>query len=112
MFWGPGVFGYGTALLWGSYSKDQPIEGVLQHRRRSRVRRPSAASPIRRSRRALSGFSAAHANIWVQYAGSTKWEQAPMEPQSGGADFGFLLVRRAGRCAVLRGSGRHQVRYV
>src|SRR5579862_4523225 len=23
MFWGPGVFGYGTALLWGSYPKDQ-----------------------------------------------------------------------------------------
>jgi len=26
MFWGPGVFGYGTALLWGSYSKDQPVK--------------------------------------------------------------------------------------
>src|SRR3984885_5569222 len=24
MFWGPGFFGYGPALLWGSYSKDQP----------------------------------------------------------------------------------------
>jgi hypothetical protein len=26
MFWGPGVFGYGTSLLWGSYSKDQPVK--------------------------------------------------------------------------------------
>src|ERR1019366_1816610 len=26
MFWGPGVMGYGTALLWGSYSKDTPVK--------------------------------------------------------------------------------------
>ena len=26
VFWGPGIFGYGTALLWGSYSKDSPVK--------------------------------------------------------------------------------------
>ena len=33
MFWGPGVFGYGTSLLWGSYSKDQAVQAFLQHHR-------------------------------------------------------------------------------
>src|SRR6202167_3409108 len=31
MFWGPGVFGYGTSLLWGSYSKDQAVRPGLSN---------------------------------------------------------------------------------
>jgi hypothetical protein len=30
MFWGPGVFGYGTSLLWGSYSKSEAIPPVFR----------------------------------------------------------------------------------
>ena len=91
MFWGPGILGYGTALLWGSYSKDSPTKAYY-----SIAVQPGSKTIRRRSDQEitarLSGFSAAHANVWVQYAGSAKFEQAAMEPQSGSADFGFLLV--------------------
>ena len=44
MFWGPGVFGYGTALLWGSYPKDSTVKPFYSITV-SPARRPSAARP-------------------------------------------------------------------
>src|SRR5580698_4766395 len=92
MFWGPGVFGYGTSLLWGSYSKDQPIKPFY-----SITVQPGSKTIRRKSDQQISatlgGFTSAHANVWVQYASASKWEEAPMEPLSGNAGFGFLLVR-------------------
>ena len=92
MFWGPGVFGYGTSLLWGSYSKDQPIKPFY-----SINVQPGSKTIRRKSDQQISatlgGFTSAHANVWVQYASASKWEEAPMEPLSGNAGFGFLLVR-------------------
>src|SRR5580698_5353323 len=92
MFWGPGVFGYGTALLWGSYSKDQaskPFYSIAVQPGSRTIRRKSDQEITA----SLSGFSASHANVYVQYAGSSKWEEAPMQPQSAGPGFAFLLVR-------------------
>src|ERR1700722_7970600 len=92
MLWGPGVLGYGTALLWGSYSKDAPIKPFY-----SIAVQPGSKTIRRKSDQmisaSLSGFTSAHANVWVQYANSTKWEEAPMQPQSSGPGFAFLLVR-------------------
>src|SRR5579862_1916082 len=92
MFWGPGVFGYGASLLWGSYSKDQPVKPYY-----SITVEPGSKTIRRKSDQqitaTLSGFTTAHANVWVQYASSSKWEEAPMEPLSGNAGFAFLLVR-------------------
>ena len=79
MFWGPGVFGYGTSLLWGSYPKDQPVKPFY-----SITVQPGSKTIRRKSDRdhdrASQGFTAAHANVWVQYASSSKWEEAPMQP--------------------------------
>src|SRR5580658_1197278 len=91
MFWGPGVFGYGASLLWGSYSKDQPVKPFY-----SITVQPGSKTIRRKSDQQISatlgGFTTAHANVWVQYASSSKFEEAPMEPLSGNAGFGFLLV--------------------
>src|SRR5580704_18191380 len=92
MFWGPGVFGYGTSLLWGSYSKDQPVKPFY-----SITVQPGSKTIRRKSDQmvsaSLTGFSSAHANLWVQWANSSKWEETPMQPQSSGPGFAFLLVR-------------------
>ena len=92
MFWGPGVFGYGASLLWGSYSKDQPVKPFY-----SITVQPGSRTIRRKSDQqitaTISGFTTARANVWVQYASSSKWEEAPMEPVSGSSGFGFLLVR-------------------
>src|SRR5580693_2272502 len=92
MFWGPGVFGYGTSLLWGSYSKDQaakPFYSITVQPGSKTIRRKSDQQVTA----SLSGFTSSHANVWVQYANSSKWEEAPMQPQSSGPGFAFLLVR-------------------
>src|ERR1700733_14463927 len=64
MFWGPGVFGYGTSLLWGSYSKDQPIKPFY-----SITVQPGSKTIRRKSDQQISatlgGFTSAHANVWV-----------------------------------------------
>ncbi len=92
VFWGPGVFGYGASLLWGSYSKDTPLQPFY-----SISVQPSSKTIRRHSDQlvsaTLSGFTSSHASVWVQWANSSKWEEAPMEPQPSGPGFAFLLVR-------------------
>src|SRR5580692_1441624 len=88
MFWGPGVFGYGTSLLWGSYSKDQaakPFYSIAVQPGTKTIRRKSDQEITA----SLTGFSSAHANLWVQWANSSKWEETPMQPQSSGPGFAF-----------------------
>ena len=92
VFWGPGVFGYGTQLLWGSYSKDgssKPVFSISVQPGSKTIRRKSDQMVSA----SLSGFSSSHANLWVQWANSSKWEETPMQPQSSGPGFAFLLVR-------------------
>ena len=90
MFWGPGVFGYGTALLWGSYPKDQNSKSYYN------IAVQPGSKTIRRKTDVivgakLSGFLANKASIFVQYASGNKWEEAPMQPEPGGPGFAFLL---------------------
>src|SRR5580704_1693726 len=67
MFWGPGVFGYGTQVLWGSLPKGAPTTGVYSVavdpgsktvRRRSDV--PVTAN--------LTGYTSPKASLWARYA--------------------------------------------
>ena len=68
-------------------------QGVLQHQSvqpgSKTIRRQSDQEITAQSER----FPRRTPMSWVQYAGSAKWEEAPMQPQSGGPGFGFLLVR-------------------
>ncbi len=90
MFWGPGVFGYGTSLLWGSYPKDQaskPFYSISVQPGNKTVRRKSDVVISAK----LTGFLSSKANVFVQYASAAKWEEAPMQPEPGGPGFGFML---------------------
>ena len=49
MFWGPGIFGYGTALLWGSTPKEQ-LKAFLQHECRTGIEDHPAQERSRRHR--------------------------------------------------------------
>ena len=90
MFWGPGVLGTGTALLWGSYPKDgsKAIYSVTVEPGSKTIRRKTDQLISAH----LNGFTASKASVFVRYASSAKWEEAPMEPLKGGAGFGYQLV--------------------
>ena len=91
MFWGPGVFGYGTQVLWGSLPKNSATTGVY-----SVTVDPGSKTVRRRSdlpvTAHLQGFTAPKASLWARYASSGKWEEAPMQVQNGGAGFSFIFV--------------------
>jgi len=95
MFWGPGVLGNGTQLLWGSYPKDsaKPLYSITVEPGSKTIRRRTDVIVTAQ----MNGFTAAKATVSVKYASSGKWEQAPMESQKGGAGFGFYVCRSAGR---------------
>ena len=91
MFWGPGVFGYGTQVLWGSLPKSSATIGVY-----SVTVDPGSKTVRRRSdlpvTAHLMGFTASKASLWARYASSGKWEEAPMMAENGGSGFGFTFV--------------------
>ena len=63
MFWGPGVLGTGTALLWGSYPKDAASKAVYS------ISVDPGTKTIRRKSdqlisAQLSGFTASKASLW------------------------------------------------
>ncbi|MGD1070335.1 MAG: hypothetical protein ABSB15_09350 [Bryobacteraceae bacterium] len=90
MFWGPGVLGTGTALLWGSYPKDasKAIYSVTVEPGTKTIRRKTDQLISAH----LNGFTSSKASLFVRYASSAKWEEALMEPLKGGSGFGYLLV--------------------
>lgn len=94
IFWGPGVLGYGTSLLWGKYSKgskELPFYSVSIEPGSKTVRKHSDI-PIGAR---LNGFAASKANIYVQYASSAgKWKKrpcsrSPAAPASGSCSSAF-----------------------
>src|SRR5580692_6443539 len=91
MFWGPGVFGYGTQVLWGSLPKNAATVGIY-----AVTVDPGSKTVRRRSdlpvTAHLQGYTAAKASLWARYASSGKWEEAPMQVQNGGAGFAFTFV--------------------
>jgi len=89
-----GLFGTGAQLLWGSYPKDgvnRPLYSITVEPGSKTIRRKSDQMITA----SLGGFTSSKASVFVQYASSSKWEEAPMQPQNSGPGFAFLLVRVA-----------------
>jgi len=91
MFWGPGVFGYGTQVLWGSLPKTTATAGVysVSVDPGSKTVRRRSDMPVTAH---LAGFTASKASLFARYSSSPKWEEAPMLAENGGAGFGFTFV--------------------
>ena len=87
---GPGFMGYGTALLWGGYPKEdrKPIYSIRVDPGSRRIRRRSD-QVINAS---LSGFTSNKVSVFARYASSTKWEEAPMQPQPHSSNYSFLFA--------------------
>lgn len=87
---GPGFLGYGTSLLWGALPKSgiAPFYDIAVQPGDHLVRRRSDQLVTAR----LIGFEAPHVTVFARFAGSSKWEQAAMHPQSSGSGHEFLFA--------------------
>ncbi|HWQ53128.1 MAG TPA: hypothetical protein VN442_05550, partial [Bryobacteraceae bacterium] len=87
---GPGFLGYGTSLLWGGVPRGgaTPFYEVQVQPGDRTVRKRSDQAVTAR----LIGFRAERVRLLARYASSSKWEDAEMRPQSGGAGYEFLLA--------------------
>ncbi|MGH9665309.1 MAG: hypothetical protein ACRD9L_12880, partial [Bryobacteraceae bacterium] len=87
---GPGYFGYGAALLWAGPAKVgfQPYYDILvrpgNHTVRRRADQLVTAQPV--------GFQPTKVRLFARYGGSSKWEEAAMQPQPSGSGYGFLFA--------------------
>ncbi|MDE3197302.1 MAG: hypothetical protein KGN84_13210, partial [Acidobacteriota bacterium] len=91
MFWGPGVLGNGTQLLWGSYPRGagaRPLYTIDVQPGSRTVRRKTDQMVSAQ----LNGFTASKASVFVRYASASKWEEGPMQRQAAGSGFSFALV--------------------
>ena len=72
MFWGPGVFGYGAQVLWGSLPRDAAQQGIysVSVTPGSKTVRRRADQPVVAH---LTGFTTSKASLWARYASSGKW---------------------------------------
>ena len=60
----------------------------------------------------LKGFQAQRVRLFAKYASSSKWEQADMRPETGGARLRVSDRRRARVAGLLRGSRRRPLQTV
>ena len=90
LFWGPGVFGTGAALLWGSYPKDsaKPIYSITVEPGSKTIRRKSDVVITAQ----LNGFLSSKASLFARYASSAKWEEATMQPSPSGPGFSYPFI--------------------
>ncbi len=112
MFWGPGVFGYGTQVLWGSFAEEYGNGGHLQ---RYGVD-PGTKTVRRRSDLPVEGsFDGIH-SIESQLVGAVcQFRQVGRSSHAGGKwrrGLRIYFCRLAGGCGLLRGGGRHQIAIV
>jgi len=87
---GPGFLGYGAARLWAGPSKTapQPYYTIEVRPGDARVRRNADQLVTAR----LVGFQASEVRLAARYQGASRWEEASMRPQAGGASFELLLA--------------------
>lgn len=85
---GPGFLGYGASLLWAGPPREgaQPFYEITVSPGNRMVRRGSDQTIAAQ----LTGFQSSRARLLLKYHGASKWEDAPMQPQTGG--FQFLLA--------------------
>src|SRR5665213_297272 len=90
MFWGPGILGSGTALLWGSYPKDstKPLYSIEVRPGSKTIRRKTDQIVSAQ----FSGFTASKASVFVRYASASKWEEGALQPENGKSGYAFPLV--------------------
>ncbi len=87
---GPGVLGYGTALLWGGYPKAdrKPLYSIKVDPGTHRIRRRTDQIVTATT----SGFSPSKVSVFAKYASSSKWEEAPMQPRSHSSNYSFVFA--------------------
>lgn len=87
---GPGFLGYGAALLWAGPERPAaaPYYAILVSPGNATLRRHADQLVTAR----LVGFQAAEVRLAARYQGASKWEEAAMRPQAGGAGFELLLA--------------------
>ena len=87
---GPGFLGYGTSLLWGGIPKEgvKPFYDVVVEPGNRTIRK--RADQIVSAK--LVGFRSERVRVLAKFASSSKWEQAEMQPQSGGSGWQFLFA--------------------
>jgi hypothetical protein len=83
---GPGYLGYGAAALWTG--PRAPLYDVRVSPGDATIRRHSDQLVTAQ----LHGFQRDDLQIHVRYAGSTKWEQASMQPRPAAPGFQFLFA--------------------
>ena len=88
---GPGFFGHGASLLWAGAPREGMRAGYYDI-----VVTPGTRSVRKKSDQMVSaqlvGFDARTATMFAKFAGTSKWEPAPMMPQPSGAGFEFLFA--------------------
>ncbi|HUG80670.1 MAG TPA: hypothetical protein VML01_03340, partial [Bryobacterales bacterium] len=87
---GPGYWGYGTSQLWAGWmvSRETPFYELQVQPGDATARRGSDLTVTLQ----VLGFDAPSARIFVKYADSVEWEEAPMRRQLEGSGFEFLFA--------------------
>ena len=87
---GPGYWGYGTSRLWGGWLESQDaLFYVLRIEPGNATVRLGADLTMSAE---VVGFESPSAQVYVKYADSVEWEEAPMRRQLEGAGFEFLFA--------------------
>jgi len=87
---GPGYWGYGTSRLWGGWleSNESPYYELRVEPGDATVRRGADLTMTAE----VIGFESPSAQVYVKYADSVNWEEAPMRRELEGAGFEFLFA--------------------
>ena len=97
---GPGFFGHGASLLWAGAPREGMRAGFYDI-----IITPGNRSVRKKSDQMvgaqLVGFDARSATLFAKFAGTSKWEPAPMMPQPSGVGFEFLFAGLPGYRRVL-----------
>src|SRR3984885_8484429 len=85
---GPGFLGYGAALLWAGTTGAAPLYDLRVTPGDAAVRRNTDQVINAQPR----GIQTSAVRIYARYESSSKWEQLPMQPQTGTSGFQFLFA--------------------
>ena len=87
---GPGYLGHGAAMLWAGPSKTEMAAMY------NIVVAPGDRSVRRRTDQLVTaqlvGFDTKQVRLYARFAGSSKWEEAMMQPQPSGSGYDFLFA--------------------
>ncbi|MEJ7608198.1 MAG: hypothetical protein WKF37_18510 [Bryobacteraceae bacterium] len=88
---GPGYWGHGASLLWAGTPREGSRAAFYEV-----VVAPGDKTVRRKGDQIVTaqlvGFESRKATVYAKFAGTTKWEQVPMQPQQSGSGFEFLFA--------------------